>query len=248
MIDKYKPDVLWFDGGAQGAASEQILAHYFKHGALKPAKRSASTTRATSGITLACIPLKTAPFDPKFVEWPWEDDTPSAVGWCDWPWWWGLEYKKPRDVVVRLVDLVVRNGGLLLSLNPRPDGTLDQGQIDLLVGIGGWLNRTVNPFTAHGRGSPMRKGMSNVCPWFKFTLLLSQRNTRSSRTPEFDESDIRFVTKGNTLYATQLVPPSHGDRDSIARSTDSAVGCQQDHDGRIAGPWPGKVHTQIRPS
>ncbi len=210
VIDKYKPDVLWFDGGAQGEASEQILAHYFNM-AQNAGKEVCVHNKGNFENNFGIYSFENGAFRPQFVPWPWEDDTPSAIGWCDWPWWWGLEYKKPRDVIVRLVDLVARNGGLLLSLNPRPDGTLDQGQIDLLLGIGGWLKQNgesvygTRPWTIYAEGHFEPLPLVQIHP-------VTGAKGRASQpdTSKFDTSDIRFVTKGNTLYATQLVPPTNG--------------------------------------
>lgn len=210
VIDKYKPDVLWFDGGARGEASEQMLAHYFNM-ALEAGQEVCVHNKGNFGNNFGVYSFENGAFRPPFVEWPWEDDTPSAIGWCDWPWWWGLEYKKPRDVVVRLVDLVARNGGLLLSLNPRADGTLDQGQIDLLLGIGGWLKQNgesvygTRPWTIFAEGHVECLPLVQIHP-------VTHHRARASQpdTGKFDESDIRLVAKGNTLYATQLVPPTNG--------------------------------------
>jgi alpha-L-fucosidase len=210
VIEKYKPDVLWFDGGGGKFGTEDILAVYFNMG-IEQGKEVCVHNKGNFGTNFGIYSYENGAHRPGFVDWPWEDDTPSAVGWCDWPWWYGIEYKKPRDVVVRLADLVARNGGLLLSMNPRPDGSFDQGQIDLLEGIGKWLAQNgqaiygTRPWIIHAEG--------HVEPIFFEEVHPSTGNKARPIQPDtskFDATDIRFTTRDNTLYAIQLDLPTSG--------------------------------------
>ena len=147
---------------------------------------------------------------PSYVDWPWEDDTPSAAGWCDWPWYKNMEYKKSNDVIIRLVDLVSRNGGLLLSMNPRPDGTFDKAQEDLLLGIGVWLKQNgeaiygTRPWEIYGEGHLENLFFTEENPDNGAKSRAIQPNTAL-----FNSEDIRFTVKENTLYATVLGIPSN---------------------------------------
>jgi alpha-L-fucosidase len=118
-------------------------------------------------------------------------------------------------VVVRLCDVVARNGGLLLSLNPRPDGSFDQEQIELLDGIGGWLAQNGEPIYGTRPWKIYAEG--HVEPLF-FSQTHPETGAQSREIqPEsgrFDESDIRFTTKANSLYAIQLDIPK-GDKTVI---------------------------------
>jgi len=97
---------------------------------------------------------------------------------------------------------------LLLSLNPRPDGSFDQEQIELLDGIGGWLAQ--NGESIYGTRPWKIYAEGHVEPLF-FTQTHPETGKKSREIqPEsgrFDESDIRFTTEGNTLYAIQLDIP-----------------------------------------
>ncbi len=208
VIERYKPDVIWFDGGAGGFGTERILADFFNM-AHREGKEACVHNKGNFGKNFGVYSYENGHKRPLYVEWPWEDDTPSAIGWCDWPWFKNIEYKKPRDVVVRLCDLVARNGGLLLSMNPRPDGTLDQGQIDLLEGIGQWLGQN-------------GEAIYNTVPWKVFaeghTERLEHYQVREdgaksrSIQPDpkrLDWTDVRFTRNGENLYATVLgIAPS----------------------------------------
>ena len=210
LIDNYKPDMLWFDGGGGQFGTEEILAHYFNM-AEREGKEVCVHNKGNFGNNFGIYSYENGAHRPGFVSWPWEDDTPAAVGWCDWPWWYAIEYKKPRDVVVRLCDVVARNGGLLLSLNPRPDGSFDKEQIELLDGIGGWLAQ--NGEAIYGTRPWKIYAEGHVEPLF-FTQTHPKTGVQSREIqPEssrFDESDMRFTTEGNTLYAIQLDIPEGG--------------------------------------
>ncbi|MCK4922526.1 MAG: alpha-L-fucosidase [Bacteroidales bacterium] len=204
FIDKYSPDVLWFDGGGGKYDTEEILAHFFNNG-IKNNKEVSVHNKGNFGKNFGVYSYENGAKRPSYVDWPWEDDTPSAVGWCDWQWDKNLEYKKSEDVIIRLVDLVSRNGGLLLSLNPRPDGTFDPEQEELLLGIGKWLKQNgeaiygTRPWKIYGEGH-----LEDL--FFTETNPVDGRVSRAIQpnTDYFNHEDVRFTTKNNILYATVL--------------------------------------------
>jgi len=204
FIDKYSPDVLWFDGGGGKYDTENILAHFFNDG-IKHNKEVCVHNKGNFGKNFGLYSYENGHKRPSFVDWPWEDDTPSGTGWCDWQWDKNMEYKKSEDVIRRLVDLVSRNGGLLLSMNPRPDGSFDKGQEDLLLGIGLWLKQNgeaiyaTRPWTIIGEGHMEDLFYHQLNPGNGAKSRAIQPNTKL-----FDYTDIRFTTNNNILYATTL--------------------------------------------
>lgn len=52
-----------------------------------------------------------------------------------------VEWKTPRELLRNLALCVRDNGNYLVSIGPRPDGSVQQEAIDLLTNIGGWMNR-----------------------------------------------------------------------------------------------------------
>ncbi|MCD6354642.1 MAG: alpha-L-fucosidase [Prolixibacteraceae bacterium] len=208
FIDKYSPDVLWFDGGGGKYDTEEILAHFFNDG-IKHNKEVCVHNKGNFGKNFGVYSYENGAKRPSYVDWPWEDDTPSAVGWCDWQWDKNIEYKKPEDVIRRLCDLVARNGGLLLSMNPRPDGTFDTDQEKLLLGIGAWLKQNgeaiygSRPCKIIGEGHLENLFMTETNPVDGRVSRAIQPNTEL-----FDSTDVRFTTNNNFLYASVLGIPS----------------------------------------
>jgi len=48
-------------------------------------------------------------------------------------------YLKSDEAVRMLVDIVSKNGNLLLNVGPRPDGSIPDGQVKCILGMGRWL-------------------------------------------------------------------------------------------------------------
>ena len=207
FIDKYSPDVLWFDGGGGKYDTEEILSHFFNDG-IKNNKEVCVHNKGNFGKNFGVYSYENGAKRPSYVDWPWEDDTPSAVGWCDWQWDKNMEYKKSEDVIVRLCDLVARNGGLLLSMNPRPDGTFDKEQEELLLGIGAWLKQNGEAIYGSRPWKIIGEGHLEDL-FYTETNPIDGRVSRAIQPkPElFDHTDIRFTTNNNMLYASVLGIP-----------------------------------------
>ena len=112
-------------------------------------------------------------------------------------------------MVVRLCDLVARNGGLLLSLNPRPDGMLDQGQIDLLEGIGMWLGQNGEAIYDTVPWKIYAEGHTGRLDYYQVNEDGKKSRSIQPDTSKLDWTDIRFTRNGETLYVTVLgIAPS----------------------------------------
>ncbi|HEX4254152.1 MAG TPA: alpha-L-fucosidase, partial [Streptosporangiaceae bacterium] len=104
------------------------------------------------------------------------------------------EYKTADEIVIDLIDAVSKNGVLLLNIGPRPDGTIDPTEGQLLEQIGEWMATNgeaiygTRPWLVPGEGPTMP-------PAGSFT-----DTAPSAFTPE----DIRFTTRGDTLYGAVL--------------------------------------------
>jgi alpha-L-fucosidase len=225
VIDKYEPDVIWFDGGGGSFGTERILADFFNM-ADRAGKEVVVHNKGNFPEEFGVYSYENGYNRPAYVNWPWEDDMPSAADFNHWPWAKGMEYKKPREVVTRLIDLVARNGGLLLSLNPRPDGRLDQEQIDLLLGIGAWLEQNGDaiydtvPWKIFAEGNEGRLAFVVTGPDGQVGRPI-QPDTRL-----FKATDIRFTRNGETLYATTLGIPKGGSLSIHSLSTRTSVSNQ----------------------
>jgi alpha-L-fucosidase len=128
----------------------------------------------------------------------WQTDT--SVSEKSWGYIQNDTFRTPDSLLDQLVDIVSKNGCLLLNVGPRPDGTIPEQAREVLLEMGRWL--AVNgeaiygtrPWKIYGEGPTQVVGGS-----FKDTA-----------TRPFTSEDIRFTTRGRTLYAIALAWPDDG--------------------------------------
>jgi alpha-L-fucosidase len=224
LVDKYEPQLVWFDWWiAQPAFQtnlQKFAAFYYNRGkewgkgvAINYKKHGGESFPDTAGV-LDIERGQLAHLRPLF----WQNDT--SVSKTSWGYVENHEYKTVDSIVDDLVDIVSKNGSLLLNIGPKPDGTIAEPEEKMLREIGQWL--AVNgeaiygtrPFAIYGEGpTEVKEG-----PF-----------SDTKRKP-FTAEDIRFTTKGETLYATVLDWPASG------RVTIRALAEKSPH-------WPGVIRS-----
>lgn len=176
LIDQYQPDILWFDNGVNSRIFDPIklkVAAYYYNRATEWKKDVSLSTKDSAYRFGSITDFERSGRAPKeLTDYVWQVDEPVLFrfGYTeDHP---GIA--RPDGVVRLLVECTSKNGGLLLNISPRADGTIPDDQQQLLLQIGAWLD--VNGPAIYG-----------TRPWTKFA-----------------EDRIRFTTKGDTLYAIAL--------------------------------------------
>lgn len=126
---------------------------------------------------------------------PWQTDT------CIGNWFYDAKqvYKKPDQIIEMLVDIISKNGTMLLNVLQRPDGSIDDEARYILEELAGWF-------------SVCSEGVYGTRPWRVFgegdTRVVID-GFREDKT-EWNSSDFRFTQKGNILYAFLLKAPQNG--------------------------------------
>jgi alpha-L-fucosidase len=204
LVDKYQPQLVWFDWWiAQPAVHpylREFAAYYYNRGAewkqgvaINYKKHGGESFPDTAGV-LDIERGQLAGMRPLF----WQTDT--AVSKTSWGYVTNHEYKTVDSIVDDLVDIVSKNGALLLNVGPKPDGTIPEAEERMLREIGGWLS--VNGDAIYG-----------TRPWTVFgegpTQVVEGPFADDKRKP-FTSADIRFTRKGEALYAIALAWPESG--------------------------------------
>jgi alpha-L-fucosidase len=184
LIDKYQPDILWFDNGVNGAKNREldplklrVAAQYYN----RAREWKKEVTISTKGLAFApsgnnfkqigsIIDFEKIGYrsPPAIRPGPWEVDHPIG---STWGYTEGMKVSTAAAIIPRLVDTVSKGGNFLLNLSPKADGTIPQAQQDTLLDIGRWLD--TNGEAIYG-----------TRPW-----------------KQFGEGDVRFTTKNGALYA-----------------------------------------------
>ncbi len=156
FIDVYQPDIIWFDWWLENMTEEsrqKFLAYYYNKGVEWGKDVVVCYKETTFPENVAVRDYERGrPNQPKDQFWL-TDTSPGA--WFYRP---GAIFKTSNDIVDILVDIVSKNGSMLLNVPPNPDGSIPQEMKDLLIDIGAWLEVNgeaiygTRPWTIFGEG------------------------------------------------------------------------------------------------
>lgn len=201
IVDQYKPSIFYFDWWIQTAAFKPYLkkfAAYYYNKALEWGMEVAINYKHDAYHFGTAVPDvergQFAELKPYF----WQTDT--AVAKNSWSYTPNNDYKTSVEIIRDLVDIVSKNGSLLLNVGPKADGTIPYGDKRILLEIGDWLR--VNG-----------EAIYDTTFWRTYgegPTLVEEGQFTDGKTKAFTSEDIRFTVKGSCLYATILVYPVNG--------------------------------------
>lgn len=202
-VDKYQPDLMWFDFGLARMPHELIREYFDYYFSNHNDAVVTFKNMRWKGITMEQLrKIGIEDFEKgrlnRLTEYAWlTDDTITDGSWC-----FTRQMKlKPKEYVLHvLIDIVSKNGQLLLNIAPKADGTIPENQQEILFFVGDWLKEYgesiygTRPFVDFGEG-PTRLGKSG-----HFVKVM-----------KFTPNDVRYTTKGkDTVYAIILGRPEPG--------------------------------------
>jgi alpha-L-fucosidase len=203
MIDRYRPDLLYSDGPLPFGAGAfepglQAVAHLYNTSAAgHDGENQAVYNQKGRGSELEAIGVLDIERsqEPDARPFVWQTDT------CVGQWFYDdrAEYKTPGHVIELLIDIVAKNGNLLLNIPQLPDGSIDEECTFLLEELAGWIAvcgegiHGTRPFRTCGEG-PSQVAIEGF------------REDAVDWTAE----DYRFTRRDQTLYAFQMRWPADG--------------------------------------
>ena len=223
-INDYRPDILYFDDtvlpfyGCDNQVGLNILAHYYN--------RSAKQNGGQQSVVAMGKILEEC--HKEAMMWDVErgvPDRPQEEYWqtctCIGSWHYSENsyrngwYKSASQVISMLVDIVSKNGNLLLSVPVRGDGSIDEKELAILNDIKAWMD--VNGTSIYA-----------TRPWKTFGEGPSAENAKPLHAQGFNENnnysaqDVRFVQRGDTVFATIMRWPE--ERSYTLKSLGTASG------------------------
>ena len=208
MIDKFKPDLLYSDGvlpfgdhwmAEQGKLTDlsvynrglQAVARLYNTSIDKHGENQAvylQKDRREEIFSVGVLDIEKSQL-PGIMPEPWHTDT------CIGNWFYDVHhpYKSPEQIVEMLVDIISKNGVMLLNILQRPDGTIDEDAEYILDRLAAWF--AINSEAVYG-----------TRPWRTF----GEGETRvkidgfTEEKTDWNLSDVRYVQKEGAVYAFLL--------------------------------------------
>lgn len=210
VINRYQPDLLYFDVTVLpfypiSDAGLKITTHFYNH--------SMSTHKGKLEAVLLGKILDEN--QRKALVWDVERGAPNEI--IDQPWQscsciggWHYNtsiynnngYKSAANVVKLLIDIVSKNGNLLLSVPLRADGTYDEKEEKILNEFGEWMNINkeaiydTRPWKVFGEG-----------PIAEADIRINAQGFNEGAYSRATAQEIRFTQTEKNLYATILAWP-----------------------------------------
>ena len=127
----------------------------------------------------------------------WQTDT--SISNKSWGYIRDDTFKLPEFVVHQLIDIVSKNGNLLLNIGPKSDGTIPDEVQKVLLDVGAWLK--VNGEAIYGTRAWRIYGEGPT--------KVASGSFHDTDTAHYTPEDFRFTTKGEALYVIGLGWPAN---------------------------------------
>jgi len=197
LVDQYQPDLLYTDGGVPfgNETGLSLIAHLYNSSITRGSGKPDAVYTCKQKSDGGWVEDLERGVMPGIRPYPWQTDT--SIG--DWYYNRRWKYRGADWVIHTLVDIVSKNGNLLINVVQRPDGSLDPEAEHVLAEMASWIAingeaiyRT-RPWLVHGEG-PIRAQGGHFKEDFAYTA-----------------KDLRFTSKGDQiLYAFALGWPAEG--------------------------------------
>ena len=201
LIDRYHIRELYFDWWIQIAAARpylmKIAAYYYNRAAEWGEEVLIAYKHDAFPFGTAVVDVERGQFD-TVQSFAWQTDT--AIAKNSWCYTEGNDFKKPWSILCDLVDVVSKNGTMLLNVGPRADGTICDEDRAILLEIGAWLS--VNGEAIYG-SVPWR--VAGEGPTVYGGGFFSDGADKV-----YTSADWRFTAANGNIYAIALRPSPDG--------------------------------------
>ena len=197
LIDRYQPKVLYFDWWIQNHAFKpylkKIAAYYYNRADQWGTEVSINYKREAFAPGVGTFDVERGALT-DISPIPWQ--TCTAIGKASWGYTHDNPFKSSYQIICDLIDIVSKNGMMLLNVGPRPDGTITDEETSVLMDIGRWMK--VNG-----------EAIYDTVPWKWFgegSVNALDGFFMDGDEKPFTAEDFRFTYRGGSVYAFQLRP------------------------------------------
>ena len=211
LLDKYQPDLFYFDdtGIPFEKTGLELVTHFYNANAARHGGKTQAvfnTKHLESGQRTALVEDIERGVATGILAEPWQTDTCIGAWHYDRSLFEQHKYKTVGQVVRMLVDIVSKNGNLLLNVPLRGDGTIDEDELVVLQGLAQWMEINgeaifgTRPWRVYGEGPSVTEKAEGG----------TFGGARDVRSKPYTAEDLRFTAKANALYAIFLGWPDDG--------------------------------------
>jgi alpha-L-fucosidase len=208
LIDQHHPDLLYFDDTVLPIypASDiglRIAAYFYNTNLARNGKLEAVMTgkglNAEQRRALVLDVERGVTNGGEIL--PWQTDTCIGAWHYERSIFEQHKYKTSKQVVQMLIDIVSKNGNLMLNIPVRGDGAIDDDEVKVVEGLANWMASNsegiyaTRPWKVYGEGP----SVTNAAPKGQFG---GARDVRG-----YTSEDFRFIAKGDTVYAFAMAWP-----------------------------------------
>ncbi|MFI3289901.1 MAG: alpha-L-fucosidase [Rikenellaceae bacterium] len=194
LIDLYQPELIWFDWTVGKYPFQptfyKFMAYYYNN-ALDWGKEVVVNTKVGFGDNIQVFDIERGKSD-RIRHYPWQTDT--SIGNKSWSYTPDEQNKTPNHVIDDFIDIVAKNGNLLLNVGPKLEGTITDEQAAVLRSLGGWLE--VNGEAIYNTRHWVR--------WGEGEAKATAGYMTDRVATEYAHSDIRYTMNNDNLYAIAL--------------------------------------------
>ena len=195
LVDKYRPKIIYFDWWIHHSSVKPYLrkfaAYYYNRAEEWGEGVVINYKHDALAFGTGVVDIERGQFA-EAKPYIWQTDT--AVAKNSWGYTKDNDYKTPVQILCDLIDIVSKNGRLLLNIGPKADGTIPDEDRDILLTIGDWLKTNGEAIYGAKSWRQSSEGPTKI----------QEGQFADSEAKQFTSEDIRFTVNNGCIYAICL--------------------------------------------
>ncbi len=201
IVDNYNPKIFYFDWWIQHSAVKPYLrkfaAYYYNRAIERGTEVVINYKHDAFMFGTAVVDIERGQFaDAKPYIW----QTDTSVARNSWCYTENNSYKTANEIICNLIDVVSKNGRLLLNIGPKADGTIPDEDRSILLEIGRWLRTNGEGIYGSSVWRYSEEGPTQT----------KEGQFSDGAETEYTDKDFRFTVNGDNIYIFAMNPAKSG--------------------------------------